>query len=150
MFQQVFRKTGGGFKHSLNGRRRSSQPFSSTLADATRRGVQQTSAVCPLDRPAGSAHVSGDGGRGTNTGSTHQNFGLVHLLPDLADAGLLPVLDGEVTGAPSDLKEEGPQHLHAPLRQVHLGVELRPIQLLLLVSNAWWTGRLRIRWKFAC
>lgn len=68
--------------------------------------------------------------------AAHQHFGLVHLLPDLAEAGLLPVLDGEVTGAACDLKQKVTQHLHASLRQVHLGVELRAVQLLLLVSDA--------------
>lgn len=66
---------------------------------------------------------------------SHQHFGLSDFFPNLADAGLLAVLHGEVVGAPGDLKQEGPQHLHASLRQVHLGVELGPVQLLLLISD---------------
>lgn len=65
----------------------------------------------------------------------HQHFGLVHFLADLTYAAHLPVLHGEVAGAAGDLKQEVPQHFHAPLRQVYLRVELRAVELLLLVSD---------------
>lgn len=69
---------------------------------------------------------------------SHQHFGFSDFFSDLADAALLAVLHGEVAGAPSDLEQEGPQHLHASLRQVHLGVELGSVQLLLLIGDPYW------------
>lgn len=69
---------------------------------------------------------------------SHQHFRLVYFFSDLIDAGLLAVLYGEVTRASCDLEQEGAQHLHASLRQVDFRVKLRPIQLLLFVSNPWW------------
>lgn len=65
----------------------------------------------------------------------HQHFGLVHFLTYLTYAAHLPVLHGEVAGAVGDLEQEVPQHVHAPLRQIYFRVELRPVELLLLVSD---------------
>lgn len=67
--------------------------------------------------------------------NSHQHFGLPDFFSNLADAGLLAVLHGEVAGASGNLEQEGPQHLHASLCQVHLGVELGTVQLLLLISD---------------
>lgn len=65
----------------------------------------------------------------------HQHFGLVHFLTDLADAAQLPALHRKVVGAAGDLEQEVPQHVHAPLGQIYLWVKLRPVELLLLVSD---------------
>lgn len=83
------------------------------------------------------------------TSPPHQHFGLVHFLPDLAYAAHLPVLHGEVAGAAGDLKQEVPQHVHAPLRQIYFRVKLRPVELLLLVGDTWDGKRDGIWFRFS-
>lgn len=81
---------------------------------------------------------------------THQDFGFPHFFLNVTDAALLAIFYSEVTRAAGDLKEEVAQHLHASLRQVHLRVELCPVQLLLLIGYSCWgkrqTWRLRSLW----
>lgn len=66
----------------------------------------------------------------------HQHFRLVHLLLDLPDARQLTALDGEVPGTAGDLKQEVPQHVHAPVCQIYFRVKLGAVEFLLLVSDA--------------
>lgn len=73
----------------------------------------------------------------TQRNFTHQYFRFVYFFSDLTDAGLLAVLYGEVTRASCDLKQEGTQHFHASLGQVHFGVKLCSVQLLLLICDPW-------------